>query len=139
MTLSACDQWVEFDDLSPVAQTAIAHWSDEDDATPEELIEGARQFEWQEIVVSVQSLIKRVMTDKDTAAYFGGWQAYHEWYLADDHVPDHGASRWPVIEGLAGEAATGTATLDDGWHRFHSYVRAGDPTVPVLRRRILAD
>lgn len=135
MALSACGQWVAFDDLSPVAQTAIEHWDDE--ATAEELADAARQFEWQEIVVSVESLIERVMAAGDTRTYFGTWQAYHEWYLTDDYVPDHGTSRWPIIEGLAGAAAVSEATLDDGWHRFHSYVRAGDTHVPMLRRRLI--
>ena len=127
-------RWVRFDDLSPIARGAIEKW--DDDCTAEELAEAARAFEWQEVVLPTQSLIERIMTDKDTADYFKTWEAYHQWYLADDFVPDHGTSRWPVIEGLGGAAATGGGTLDDGWHRFHSYVRAGDTTVPVLRRRL---
>lgn len=130
--------WVRFDDLSPIAQTAISHWDDEaaEDEVAE-IIEGARGFEWQELVVTTESLIERIMLHPETAAHFGNWRAYHEWYLSDANVPDHGTSRWPVIEGLAADAAAGELTLDDGWHRFHSYVRAGDTHVPLLRRRVL--
>lgn len=61
-----------------------------------------------------------------------GWPdfpAYHAWYLANDRVPTHGPkNRWPSI--VSGDPED--EFFWDGWHRFHSYVRDGHPTVPVI-------
>lgn len=51
---------------------------------------------------------------------------YHELYVACGDIPDHGESKWPCIAPGVNE------WLDDGWHRFHSYIAAGDPFIPLL-------
>lgn len=52
---------------------------------------------------------------------------YHRIYVGDgSHIPNHGNSMYPVIEGGDDE------WLDDGWHRFHSYIKYGKRTIPVL-------
>ena len=49
---------------------------------------------------------------------------YCHWYREGSGVVDHGTSRWAVILDVrAGDV------LQDGWHRFHSYVARGHPTV----------
>lgn len=63
------------------------------------------------------------------------WDEYHTWYLdqAGARVKDHGDSRWPsILSSVPGEF------LEDGWHRFHSYARAGDATLPVVEMRSVA-
>lgn len=61
-----------------------------------------------------------------------GWPdfpSYHAWYLSHDRVPAHGPkNRWPSI--VSGDPED--EFFVDGWHRFHSYVRDGHPTVPVI-------
>jgi len=61
-----------------------------------------------------------------------GWSdfpSYHAWYLSHDRAPAHGPkNRWPSI--VSGDPEDEFFT--DGWHRFHSYVRDGHPTVPVI-------
>lgn len=128
--------WVGYDALSPAAQQAILHWTDVH--TPAQLLAGARRFEWQEELLPTTVVIAKVMMAGDHAVDFkGNWYAYHNWYLSRFGVPDHGTSRWPIIESDAAELRAGQAYIDDGWHRFHSYVKAGDTHIPVLRARRL--
>ena len=70
-----------------------------------------------------------VLRNPEIARDFGGdWQAYHAWYGSLGELPDHGRSdRWPcILSGFDYE------TFMDGWHRFHSYCRAGDLDIPVV-------
>ena len=60
------------------------------------------------------------------------FDAYHRWYVEDrekdGRMPNYPkANRWPSL--LAGTDKDGF--IWDGWHRFHAYIRAGHPTVPV--------
>lgn len=63
---------------------------------------------------------KQVMTWKD-------FDEYHQWYMEDSVVDDHGKSVWPVILNCYKEEL-----FQDGWHRFHSYADKGIKTVPCL-------
>jgi len=62
-----------------------------------------------------------------------GWECqtfddYHRIYVGDgSDIPNHGDSMYPVIESGDEE------WLEDGWHRFHSYVKYDKKEVPVLR------
>lgn len=60
---------------------------------------------------------------------------YHRSFVRDEPVTKHHRTRrWPVIlssEAWADKPQT-HETLQDGWHRFHSYYAAGDATVPVV-------
>lgn len=141
MILSLCRRrrtgpghWVGFDDLSPAAQDAIRFWTDVHD--PAAIVEAARTLEWQEELVPLADVLAQAMASGDHAVDFNGdWEAYHAWYLSGGDVPDHGTSRWPVIENSERGRAINGEYLDDGWHRLHSYVRAGDTHIPVLRHR----
>jgi hypothetical protein len=58
---------------------------------------------------------------------FATFDEYHRWYMQEcGPIPNY-PTQWPVIEGDP------DGWLEDGSHRFHSYVEAGDQTVPVLR------
>lgn len=60
-------------------------------------------------------------------ADYDTFDAYHRWYAGQDSDTDHGNSVWPVI--LCDIPNEG---LEDGWHRFHSYVRKGLKEIPCL-------
>lgn len=52
---------------------------------------------------------------------------YHAWYANVTPVPDYPfEGRWPSQLMLEDDEDF----FWDGWHRFHSYVRSGHPTVP---------
>lgn len=130
--------WVAFDDLPEVARLAVQHWTDVH--TPEYLALHARLSQWQMVLIETETVIERVMASGDHVDDFDGdWETYHEWYLSRGNVPDHGTSRWPVIEATIEARNADEGYLDDGWHRFHSYVHAGDTHIPVLRSRRIPD
>jgi hypothetical protein len=82
---------------------------------------------YEETTVPTEELKHKVMQDPEIAAH-GSFDAYHRWYKSMGDVPQH-TERWPVIEGEGHEA------LEDGWHRFHSYVAQGDKHIPMLRKK----
>jgi len=63
----------------------------------------------------------------DWQCEYKDFDEYHKMYVGDgSDIPNHGDSMYPVIEGGEGE------WLDDGWHRFHSYVKHKKNIIPVL-------
>jgi len=70
-----------------------------------------------------------VMSDPELAdSWNGDWDAYHAWYTSRGDTPDYGTEdRWPCV--MAGAE---WETFQDGWHRFHSYCRAGHADIPVV-------
>jgi hypothetical protein len=77
-------------------------------------------------IVPMSALVKSVMNDVDIEADFESWEKYHAWYLKGGRVP-HYKTRWPVVLSSFEEE-----TLEDGWHRLHSYYRDGAEEVPVI-------
>jgi hypothetical protein len=58
---------------------------------------------------------------------FVSFSDYNCWYLNQGNVIDHGKSVWPVILNDFPDEF-----LQDGWHRFHSYVAKKLKSIPVL-------
>lgn len=86
---------------------------------------GSKKFGYIEIPTDV--LIDMVMQDEGMDR-FGNFEEYHRWYVSQGHMPEHAPrSRWPVI--LSSED---DETLQDGWHRFHDYVRQGARMIPAV-------
>lgn len=69
-----------------------------------------------------------VMNSGDLRERHHTFTEYHQAYLANGDTPDHGDSRWPCVILTGGEEEG----WFDGWHRFHSYIEAGDQTIPTL-------
>lgn len=75
----------------------------------------------------VEALKDDVMRTHDIAEEFSTFDDYHRWYVGGG-VPCHPEmDRWPVIL-----SSYGDETLQDGWHRFHSYVRDGVTEIPAV-------
>lgn len=80
------------------------------------------------VALPVGDVLRSVMQDEEIRDAFSDWAHYHAWYLGCGDVPEHGPTdRWPVI--LSGYD---DETLQDGWHRLHSYVRAGHSDIPAV-------
>ena len=58
---------------------------------------------------------------------YADFAAYHEWYVKQGGIPDHGDSHWPCVLSEYDDEV-----FEDGWHRFHSYVQKGHRTVLVV-------
>lgn len=77
--------------------------------------------------IPTEDMIAAVMVD--LVEGFGDWGGYHNWYVAHREMPDHNLDKvlWPVILGSWTDEV-----LEDGWHRFHHYVRSGVKCIPAL-------
>ncbi|MES5838038.1 hypothetical protein [Bacillus cereus group sp. MG11] len=77
-------------------------------------------------IISIEESKKRCMQFPFDAGDFLTFEEYHEWYIKGGDIPYYGESMYPVIQGGDGE------WLDDGWHRFHSYILYKKGFIPVL-------
>jgi hypothetical protein len=81
------------------------------------------------VELPTQVLIEAVSQDPDIAEGWDDFADYHQAYIASRRAlpPARREGNWPVI--LGDEEFE---TLQDGWGRFHSYVRAGVETIPAI-------
>lgn len=79
--------------------------------------------------IPMEVLIVQVMNDPGLKRDYDAFSQYHRDYLKDEKglVPRH-KQKWPII--LSGEGWK-SHTIEDGWHRFHSYYRSGRKSVPA--------
>lgn len=78
--------------------------------------------------VSSERLKAAIMQDEELASSFKDWDEYHASYAAPGDVPLHAPhDRWPAILSNVDDE-----TLQDGWHRTHSYLSQGHATVPLI-------
>lgn len=66
-------------------------------------------------------------------ADFKTFQEYHEWYVGEclwSNSDEHYNQTWPSILGSA--INEDYEVLQDGWHRFHSYVKQGKKVMPII-------
>jgi hypothetical protein len=57
---------------------------------------------------------------------YNSWDDYHTNYIHSDNT-DHGNSVIPIIMNFDNEEL-----IEDGWHRFHSYIRKGMKLIPSV-------
>lgn len=76
---------------------------------------------------AAEDIKQRIMTiEPEISKSYATFQAYADWYCAGP-LPEHSDSdRWPCM------ASGDDLVLEDGWHRFHAYVKAGHSTIPIL-------
>lgn len=82
-------------------------------------------------MISVEKVKEEVMAccvEYDTFEEYHKWyhdrtKEYHKWYRDGT---DHGDSIFPIVLADTGEF------IEDGWHRFHSYVDKGLETIPFV-------
>ncbi len=80
------------------------------------------------VTVPTAALIAAQMQlHRDDDDFPGDFDSYHKWFMDHCGTEDHGDSVWPVILD-----STGDALLQDGWHRFHSYVERKLEHIPCL-------
>lgn len=81
-------------------------------------------------MVPMEHLKKEIMKRKgDVKREFKTFDAYHKWYCTSSRGMQVYSKKsvWPCILSQMGEEI-----FEDGWHRFHSYVKLGLTEVPVL-------
>lgn len=131
MPKAAAVEWREWRELEPHQQEAAATYHGQmqyeggagPDETPESYLYQVRDEPAEHVKAKVME------GDPTTEEGHPSWDAYHQQYLGGDEVPHHPADkRWPVIVDDANRNY-----IDDGYHRFHSYVRDGAATIPTMR------
>lgn len=104
------------------------------DKAPDEIIEELGRRKVLGVTeISMDLLRLQVMNDTDRRLDdFTCFEEYHRFFLSIEgkNTPDHPRrDRWPIIlSGLLRDRNT----IWDGWHRFHSYHRAGAKSVPAM-------
>lgn len=80
------------------------------------------------VTIPMTILKLQVMNDPSRRGDFECFEEYHREYRQDQPVPRH-KQRWPIV--LSG-TSWHRETIEDGWHRFHSYHRQGLKNVVAL-------
>lgn len=81
------------------------------------------------IEVPVADIAVAMMLIPEIVEDFPTFEAYCAWYLSAGPVPRYTEKdRWPCIATCMADEI-----IQDGSHRMHSYIRAGHPTIPILR------
>ena len=71
--------------------------------------------------IDTEELKAKIM--RSQCSSFESFDDYHEWYGDDT---DHGDSVFPIVLSDCDEC------IEDGWHRFHSYIRKGLKVIPYV-------
>lgn len=86
-----------------------------------------------ETTISISLLKAWIMENHlDLKKDFKTFDEYHAWYLTIGHTPNHGTSRWPCILDQGNRRTYDCEVFQDGWHRFHSYVKKGYRKIPCV-------
>lgn len=77
--------------------------------------------------IPMEVMVNHIMTHNDEIRdNFESFDQYHQWYMDDNAVEPHKQIR-PVTLSPYDEE-----TLQDGWHRLHTYYHNGVKTVPAI-------
>lgn len=79
------------------------------------------------VTLGAEAMQKAVMSDPEISEDFSCWDEYHAAYLSGGAPKHPETDRWPVIL-----SSDDSETIQDGWHRFHSYLRDGATEVPAV-------
>lgn len=99
-------------------------------------IEKFGDTEWGVANIPTKKLVayiwQQMTTEQEWGDEFDSFDEYHKWYyheaLYKSGKRHNMIDQWPCIWSLHDNAIS----IEDGWHRFHAYVRANCQTVPVV-------
>lgn len=115
---------LSFSELNGDCQLALMDYAQLSTVYEAELYFSLKKFRYE--IIDIDEAKRRCMSLSEDLWGCTDFDEYHQLYLRGGDIPNHGDSRWPCIAPGYGE------WLDDGWHRFHSYVRNGDKYIPLL-------
>ena len=82
-------------------------------------------------IMDINDIIEGIRDDYE-GLDFDDFNKYHKWYRKQGKV-DHGDSVFPIILSSDESIENGFEFIEDGWHRFHSYVDKGIKNIPVVK------
>lgn len=130
----AAGEYREFDDLDDDSKKSLmTFYKSEsgltwDAARSPEDIAGGYQYRLEH--VPTEELKRRILPTLED--HYDSWDDYAKNYTSG--LPKH-TERWPVLR-FEHPLGYHAEYLEDGYHRLHSYIDAGDETIPVLHARV---
>ena len=131
MTYMVSGEPVEWEEGVP-ADPSLVNWFNEDEVNyiinQYANVYGNKKFLYG--VMNVNDIIEGIRDDYQEFG-FDNFNEYHKWYR-EDSKEDYGDSVFPIILS-PDERERGFEFIEDGWHRFHSYVNKGITNIPVVK------
>lgn len=78
--------------------------------------------------IAIEEAKNRCMSFDELSDMYSSFDEFHKNYVSFGDVPEHN-EMYPVFENVDSDYEW----LEDGWHRFNSYVRSGFKTIDVMR------
>lgn len=150
----------ELDDESKASLMTFYRGVNSDRVTVQDPDAHARRFEYRLEHVPTSdvkdAILTRINEGKTFNNQFLTWDEYADWFARGEEVPTH-KSRWPILrfeeaipehwteDGDFTEVGSGDSDwrtdewkyFEDGYHRLHSYINAGDQILPFLSARLI--
>lgn len=124
---------VKFAQLPTGAQKAIRQFYVTEAANAHAAAKLLDYSKWSLFEVPTQELIDAVvLEDVVVSVDWDSWEDYHNWYLQNLDTEKR-KDRWPLIIDKGHRLGNiYQPFIEDGWHRFHSYVARGESSIPIL-------
>lgn len=111
-----------FSQLPREAQQSILEYTKEG-RSPDEV----KSKEYGLVNIPMETMVNHIMTHNDEISdSFDSWEKYHEWYMTKNDVTTHKRILPVTLSPYDDE------TLQDGWHRLHTYYHNGLKVVPAI-------
>jgi len=82
---------------------------------------------WGMACIPVERMKAAIMADAEIADSWASWEDYSKWYMAGGVGAHSNEDRCASLLSNHDDE-----TLQDGWHRLHCYIAAGNVDVPVV-------
>jgi len=115
-----------FSDLPIDSQQAIRVYCEEGFELEEEFLKHISNYSFLVAEIPTDICTEAVM-NRDGGELHGDFYEYNGPAETWINAVDHGNSRWPCILSNFDDEL-----LQDGWHRFYGYIKAGHSTIKVL-------
>jgi|TARA_R110000803_G_C11751731_1_gene292573 hypothetical protein len=132
MTYMVSGEPVEWEEDVP-ADPSLVNWFNEDEVNyiinQYANVYGNKKFLYG--IMDVNDIIEGIRDDYEEFG-FDNFNEYHKWYR-EENKEDYGDSVFPIIISSDEGIDDRFEFIEDGWHRFHSYVDKGITNIPVVK------
>ena len=132
MTYMVSGESVEWEEDVP-ADPSLVNWFNEDEVNyiidQYANVYGNKKFLYG--IMDINDIIEGIRDTYESEGY-NDFNKYHKWYRKTNKE-DYGDSVFPIILSSDKSIRNGSEFIEDGWHRFHSYVDKGITNIPVVK------
>ncbi len=125
------DDSVDWTDIKAWGESNAVDWFDTENVQIwiDDFIKVYADKEFRIGTISIEDVIEKIMPKVISDKQFDNFKEYHEWYY--DYT-DHGDSVFPIVVSQVEYFDGIVDFIEDGWHRFHSYVEKGLKKIPFV-------